>query len=133
MKDPCLHWINVATPGFLITSPILEVTLTTDPIPKGIPKVALPLQRATEEKATPSQPMIEEGEEVVEVSDLEDDFEVFNQPLSLEVSTGDLGHPSPAQSSHHRGSTSIPDDMRTQHISRSTLQELLESQLGRDC
>jgi len=56
--------------------------LTIEPIPEGIPKVALPFQRVAEEEATPSQPTIEEGEEVVEVSDSEDDFEVFNRPLS---------------------------------------------------
>ena len=95
-KDPRLHQINVATLGFLTTGPILEGALTTDPIPKGIPKVALPFQRAAEEEATPSQSTIKEGEEVVEVSDSEDDFEVFNQPLSPEVSTSDLGHPFPA-------------------------------------
>ena len=44
VNDPCLHWISVAAPGFLIIGPILEGTLTTDPIPEGIPKVALPFQ-----------------------------------------------------------------------------------------
>ena len=39
-KDPCLHRISVAVPGFLITGPIPEGMLTTDPIPEGIPKVA---------------------------------------------------------------------------------------------
>ena len=43
-KDPRLHQINVAAPGFLTTDSILEGALTTDPIPKGIPKVALPLK-----------------------------------------------------------------------------------------
>ena len=41
-NDPRLHRISVATLGFLITSLILDGTLTTDPIPEGIPKVALP-------------------------------------------------------------------------------------------
>ena len=81
-KDPRLHWMSVIAPSFLITGPILEGTLTTDPIPKGIPKVALPLQHTIEE-ATSSHPAIikeeeEEEEEVIEVSDSEDEFEVFN-------------------------------------------------------
>ena len=42
-KDPLLHWISVAAPGFLTIGPILKGTLTTNPIPEGIPKVALPL------------------------------------------------------------------------------------------
>ena len=127
-----MHRISDAALGFLITGPVLEGTLTTEPIPEGIPKVALPFQRAAEEEATPSQPMIEEGEEVVEVSDSEDDFEVFNRPLSPEVSTSDLSHSSPAQSSHHRGLTPIPNDIGIQRKPMSTLQELLGSQPGRD-
>ena len=42
-KDPLLHRISVAALGFLTMDPILKGTLTTDPIPEGIPKVALPL------------------------------------------------------------------------------------------
>ena len=41
-KDPHLHRISVAAPGFLTTGPIPKGTLTTNPIPEGIPKVALP-------------------------------------------------------------------------------------------
>ena len=77
-RDPCLHRINVATLGFLTTGPIPEGILTTTPIPEGIPRVALPFQRAAKEEATPSQPLSKEEEEVVEVSDSEDDFEIFN-------------------------------------------------------
>ena len=113
----------------MITGPILKGTLTTNPISEGIPKV----------EASSSSPIIKEKEkekeeEIVEVSDSEDDFEVFNQPLSLDASLGDLGQssPSPSQSSHHQGSTPIPDDIGIQRKQRSTLQELLESQLGRD-
>ena len=35
-KNPPLHQISVAAPGFLITSSIPEGTLTTDPILEGI-------------------------------------------------------------------------------------------------
>ena len=72
-RDPCLHQINIAVLGFLIL----------DPVPEGVQKVAFPFQRTTEEEATLSQPMIkeEEQEELVEVSDSEDNFEVVNLPL----------------------------------------------------
>ena len=107
-----------------------EGTFTTNPIPK----VALPPQYKVE-KATSSHPATtkeEEEEEIVEVSDSEDKFDVFNQPLSPKASTGDLRLPFPSQSSHHRGSISILDDMGIQRKQRSTLQELLESQPGKD-
>jgi len=50
----------------------------------------LPFQRAAEKEATPSQSTIKEEEEVIEVSDSKDNFEVFNQPLSPETPTSDL-------------------------------------------
>ena len=130
-RDPQLHWISVIAPGFLITGPIPEGMLTTDPIPEGILKVALPPPHTTEE-ATSSNLAVtkeeeEKEEEVVEVSDSEDEVEVFNQTLSLETSIGDLEQLSPSQSSHHRGSTSTPDNVGIQCKLRSTLQELLES------
>ena len=81
-RDPCLHQINIAVLGFLIL----------DPVPEGVQKVALPFQHTTEEEATPYQPMIkeEEQEKLVEVFDFEDNFEVVNQPSTLEALTGDL-------------------------------------------
>ena len=68
--DPLLHQINIAVLGFLVTGPA----------PEGMQQVELPFQHTAEEEATLSQPIIKE-EEVVEVSDFEDDFEIFNQPL----------------------------------------------------
>ena len=74
--------------------------LTTNPIPEGIPKVALPPQYttgdATSSHLTITKEKEEKEEEVVEVSDSEGEFEVFNQPLSTEASTSNLGHPFPA-------------------------------------
>ena len=67
-RDPRLHRINVVVPSFLVP----------DPIPTSIQQVELPFQRVAEEEATPSQPTIKEKEQVVEVSDFEDEFEVFN-------------------------------------------------------
>ena len=75
--------------------------------------------------ATSSHPAYteeEEEEEVVGVSDSEDEFEVFNQALSPETSTFDLSHPF----------TLIIDEMGIQHKPRSTLLDLIESELGRD-
>ena len=95
-RDPRLQRISVIAPSFLITDPIPESVLSTNPIPEGIPQV----------EASFSYPIIKEKEkeqeqekEIVEVSDSEDDYEVFNQPLSSEIPLGDLGHSSPAQPS----------------------------------
>ena len=130
-KDPHLQRISVAAPGFLITGPIPEGTLSIGSIPEGIPKVALPPQHTAEE-GTSSHPSIikeeEEKEEIVEVSDSEDEFDVFNQILSPEASSGDLGFPSLAQSSPHQEAASTSNEMGIQHKQRPTLQELLESQ-----
>ena len=92
-----MHQISVVVLGFLIIDPILE----------GIPKIALSSQRAVEEEATLSQSMTKEEEETVEVSDSEDDFEVFNWPLSPKTSTGDLGHLLPTSASHTQEDSSI--------------------------
>jgi len=87
-NDPRLHQISVLVPGFLLpegvpiprgtltTEPILADTITTKPIFEGIPKVALPLQQTTG-VATSSRPTNTEEEEVVEVPDSEDEFEIL--------------------------------------------------------
>ena len=85
-----MHQIRVVIPAFLITNPI----------PENIPKIALLSQCTVEEVATLSQPTTKEKEETVEVSNLEDDFEVFNRPLSPETSTGVLDHLPPTPTSH---------------------------------
>ena len=92
-RDPCLHLINVAMPGFL----------NPGSRPQGVLKIESLLQCKAEDEATPFQPATREGEEeeeeeeekeeeVVEVFDSKDEFEVFNQPQSLEVSTDDFSH-----------------------------------------
>lgn len=59
---------------------------------------------------------------MVEVADSEDEFEVFNKALSPEVSNLDLGRPvSP-----------IIDEMGKQRKPKSSLLDLIESQLERD-
>ena len=50
------------------------------PVPEGVQQVVLLFQHTAKEEATPSQLAIKEEEQVVEVSDSKDDFEVFNQP-----------------------------------------------------
>ena len=84
-RDLRLHQISVVTPSFLTTGPISEGTLTTNPILKGIPKVALPFQHATEEEATSSQPSTKGEERIVKVFDSKNDFEIFYQPLPPEI------------------------------------------------
>lgn len=89
-KDKRLDLINVAVSSFLHPSPV----------PKGVQQIELPFRFTAEKEATPSQPTIKEEEEVVEISNSEDNFEVFNQPQSLEAPVGDLNHFPPAQVSY---------------------------------
>ena len=125
-KDPQLHRISVAAPGFLVTGLILEGTLAIIPILEGVPRVAPPLQRAVE-KATSSQLNVKEEEEeeedkgVVELTDSEEEFVVFDQPLSLESQVGNLSHPSPVQANNLQEDIAIPEEMGIQRKQRSTL------------
>lgn len=73
----------------------------------------------------------EEGE-VVELSDSEDDFEVFNQPLSPEITLDDLGHSSPIRSNQQLGDNPNPNNMGIQCKPKTSLLDLIESQLGKD-
>ena len=91
-RDSRLQQISVAAPGFLLSGPVPEGTLTTEPILEGIPKVVSPLSQTTG-VATSSHLASIEKEEVVEVPDSEDEFEVFNRAWSPETSTFDLGPP----------------------------------------
>ena len=68
-KDPRLHLIDIAVPGFI-----------TSPPPKGTHLVELLDQRTVEEEVISSD--LEQGEEtirVLEVVDSEEDFEVFDR------------------------------------------------------
>ena len=65
---------------------------------------------------------------MVEVSDSEDDFEVFNQPQSLEALTGDFGHLPSAEVSQTQGDPIIPEALGIQRKSRTSLIEIMESQ-----
>ena len=119
VKDLFLHLINVVVSGFL----------NLGPGPQGVPKVETLLQYKAEDKATPSQPAIKE-EEVVEVLDFEDDFEVFNRPQSPEALTGDFSHLPLAQLSQTQGDSSVPKAMGIQRKPRASLLEIMKSQAG---
>ena len=137
-RDPCLQRISVVVPDFLLpegvpalegtlsTQPILEGTLSTQPIPEGMPKVAFPLQHSTGE-ATSSQPIHKEEEEkeekekdIVDVSNSEDLYEVFDHPWTPETTIGDLGQLS-------LGTTSLLTEMGIQCRPRGSLLEMMES------
>ena len=124
-RDPRLQWISVATPDFLTTNPIPEGTLATTPIPEGIPRVALPFQRAAD-KPTSSQPTTkeeeeEEDKEVVEVTDSEDEFAIFNQPLSPKSQVGDPCYLSRVQVDNSSEDISISKEIGIQRKQRSSL------------
>jgi len=113
---------KLTAPGFLLPGPKVKSVEITTPIPEGIPKVrASSLQQTTSAVISSHPPNIQE-EEVVEVADSEDEFEIFNRALSLEISNPDLSPPfSP-----------IIDEMGIQRKPKSSLLDLIESQLGRD-
>ncbi|KAL0000243.1 hypothetical protein SO802_019845 [Lithocarpus litseifolius] len=121
-KDRRLHLINVVVPSFLNLDPALE----------GVQQVEPLFQYTAEDEASPSQPTIkeEEEEEIVEVLDSEDGFEIFNQPQSPEVPAGDLNHIPPAQVSHVQEDPNIPDAMVLQCKTRPSLIDLLEAHVG---
>ena len=63
----------------------------------------------------------------MEVSDSEEDFEVFNQPQSLEPIDADFNHLPPAQVSSVQEAPNIPDAMVLQRKAKTSL---LESHAG---
>ena len=80
-RDPQLQRISVAALSFLLSDPIQEGTQAADPIPEGILKVASPPPQATG-VATSSCLTSTEEEEVVDVPDSEEEFEIFNRAWS---------------------------------------------------
>ena len=83
-----------------------------------------------EEEATPSQPAIKEEEQMVEVLDSKENFEVFNQPQSLEIPAGDFSHLPPTQVSNLQETSSVPNAMVLQHKTKTSLLDLLEFHAG---
>jgi len=66
-NDLSLHQINIIVSNFLVGL-----------VSESTQLVELPSQHTAQEEATPSQPPLEETTKIVEVSDFEEDFEVFN-------------------------------------------------------
>lgn len=67
---------------------------------EGIPKVGASSSHLVVKEEKEEKEKEETGEgEVVELFDFEDNFKVFNKPLSLENTLSDLGHSFPVQSS----------------------------------
>lgn len=119
-NDPRLHWISVVVPGFLLPSPKPEGVQAVTPIFKGIPKVEVSSSYSVIEEGKEEKE--EEREKIVKVSNSKDDFDVFDQALSSNALAFDLGH----------SFTLVPDKMRIQQKPRSSLLDLIKSQLGRD-
>ena len=126
-KDPRLHRISVAYEGFIVPEgvPILEGTPFTQPLFMGILSVdaspSWPIDNEEEEEEEKEK----ESEEVVDLSDSQDEFEVFNRPLSLESTSADLIHQQEA------GIVAF-DEMGIQRKSKRSLLDLIESQPGKD-
>ena len=58
---------------------------------------------------------------MVESTDSEDKFAVFDQPLSPESQVGNLSHPSSVQADNLQEDIIVPKGIRIQHKQRSTL------------
>ena len=84
--------ISIAALGFLLSGPIPEGAVTIEHIPEGISMVASPLSQVTGIAISSCIANTEE-EEVADVLDSEDKFEVFNRAWSPETSTFDLAPP----------------------------------------
>ena len=113
-----MHQINVAASGFLTINLILG----------GVLKVILPPQYTTREASSSHLAIKEEKEEeIVDVSDSEYDFEVFNLLSSSESPVGDLNLLPLVQVSHSQEDPTISDAMAIQHGTRSSLWDLIES------
>ncbi|XP_065631036.1 uncharacterized protein LOC136068174 [Quercus suber] len=106
-KDPRLHRISVAFEGFIVPegTPIPEGVPFTEPSPKAIPSTGTSSSRSVPQKVREGkeerEKEAEEGEEeeeeeetsggLVELSDSANEFEVFNQPQSPEVTSEKMG------------------------------------------
>ena len=81
-NDPRLHRISVAYEGFFVLEGI--------PIPEGIP-FTQPLFVATPSiGGASSQPILQEEEGIVTLSESSNEFKVFNQPPSSEDISADI-------------------------------------------
>ena len=75
--------------------------------------------------------VFEEATKVVEVSDSEEDFEIFDQPQSPEPSGATFSHLTLAQVSSVLETFDIPNTMVLQRKPKTSLLKLFESHAGR--
>ena len=118
-KDPQLQQVNIVVPGFLVST-----------LPEGTQLVELPFQLSAEEEAASSHLVLEETAKVVEVSDSEEEFEVFDQLQAPKPSDVDFSHLPSAQVSSIQETLSVPDTMVLQRKSKISLLELFEFHAG---
>ena len=129
-NDPLLHHISVAFEGFVVPKgvPIPEGTPFTQPLFVGIPSIGASLSQPIvkeEEEEKEEEEKEKEPEEIVDLLDSQDEFEVFNRPLSPENISADLDH--------QQEVGIIPlDEMGIQRKSNRSLLDLIESQPGED-
>ena len=103
--------------GFLIFGPIPEGVLNTNPIPEGIPRVEASSSSLIVKENEEEEEEEEEGE-IVEVSDSEDNFDMFNQSESL------------AEESQIQEASPVPDIMGIQRKPMTGLLDVMESTSG---
>ena len=100
-EGPRLQQINIAIPGFLDSPP-----------PKGTQQVELPTQCVTREEAISLHPTSkEETFRVIEVTDFEKDFKVFDQSPPIESPHATFSHLPTAQVSNNQEPSGIPKAM----------------------
>ena len=127
-NDSRLHRISVAYKGFINLEgiPIPEGTPFTQPLFMGIPSMGASssqpvLQEEKEEKEKEEE---ESPEGTVALSNSSGEFEVFNQPLSLENTSTDLDY-------QQQVDIITSDEMGIQRKFQRSLLDLIESQPGR--
>ena len=96
-NDPCLCRISVAYEGFVILEgvPIPEGTPFTQALFVGILSVGASLSQPIvkeEEEEKEEEEKEKKLEEIVDLSNFQDEFEVFNRSLSPESTSADLDH-----------------------------------------
>lgn len=129
-KDPRLPRISVAFEGFIVPEgvPIPKGTPFTQPLFVGVPSVGAsssqPIAKEEEEEKEEEE-REEEPKGVVDLSDSQDEFEVFNKPLSPESTLADLD---PQQ----QVDVVTLDKMGIQRKPKRGLLDLTESQPGKE-
>ena len=128
-NDPCLPRISVAFKGSVVPEgiPIPEGTPFTQSLFVGIPSVEASSSQPVvkEEKEEKEKEEEEELEGIVDLSDSQDEYEVFNRPLSPKSTSAGLDH------QQEVGVITL-DKMGIQRKSKRSLLDLIESQPRKD-